>query len=328
MNFESIVEKLISLFNLTDEYSYYRIGILAALALCLIFFVVYSDKTRVISSSIRNAIERHVANSLSGNQQKKTKRRDEDSLIYKIESRFTYSGIKHYFHFMTSGLYIMFAVATAVAFYALTNLVTKSVVPSLIAAMSALLIYFFVEQFMASRNLQRTDDNLLEFANMLSGYSSNNSELSDIFARIANHVDDPIKTAIEEYVYEAGAYGTDIALESLCEKIEHPKFKELIKNIKMAYKYSASFKTVVDNNRNVISDYMIAKKQRKSMVTENMASLAISCLMFVVVITLTGRLFNENIWVLLATTGFGQMALFLAIACISFFFLEMYLSNK
>lgn len=328
MNINEIINTLTETFHFTDEFAYYRIGILAALGLAFLLFAIYTNKNRAVSSAVRNAIEHHIANSLRESHLKKVKRRDEDSILYKLEARFRYSGIRNYFHFMTNGLYILFAIASAILFYAITAVATKNIVSSLIAAFSIIVIFFFVEYFMASKNLQRTDDNLLEFANMLSGFSSNNSELSDIFTRMAPHMEDPIRTAIEEYVYEASAYGTDIALESLCEKIEHPKFKELIKNIKMAYKYSASFKDVVDNNRNVISDYMIAKKQRKSMVTENMASLAVSCIMFFVVITLTGNLFSENVWVLLFTTSFGQIALFIAIVSISFFFLEMYLSNK
>ena len=245
-----------------------------------------------------------------------------------MNNKFIYSRIDKYITFMTPALWFAFEIILFIATLILLLAFKVDLLLSFIFAFIAGFVPFFVELLMAHQNYKKEDKQLVEFLNMIGNYSLSSGEITDVFAHVYPMVDNPIRDSLEECIYEAENLGSEQALINLANKIEHPKFKEIIQNLRVAQKYSGNFRSVVENNNAALVDYIKQKRERDHLATFNMISLVICLIITVFIFIALGQMINTNVFEYLVTTTTGQICLLIAAGCVGFFIWKIYTIDK
>jgi len=209
---------------------------------------------------------------------------------YSLEQRLLYSGIKNKFPGITAEWWVLGNLAAAALLF-----VTVSAVAGAGAAATALLICGTVERLLLrrlrKRNLRRTEENLMKLLEFLGNYSLTSGEITGIFAQISRYMDEPVKSALDICCYEAATTGdVGMALLDMAERVEHPKFKELSRNMEISVRYCADFTILVDSSRRSLREYLRVAQERRGMLREAAVNLALLAGMSAVVLLIVGRL--------------------------------------
>lgn len=160
------------------------------------------------------------------------------------------------------------------------------------------------------RNYNRTDEELLKFLDFLGNYSITSGEITSVLKQISGYLKEPLKTVLEEGYVEAQTCGnTGMALLEMAEKIQHPKFKEIIYNMEVTLRYSADFTTLVGQSRRAVRENMKLRRERKSMAKEAWINILILGGMTMVILKAVEVLIGVPIVQIIFETWVGRFCL-------------------
>ena len=231
------------------------------------------------------------------------------SFWYKLEQELNYSGLKRRFPYLTAEIWIVLNIVAAalVGICLLVGYGWKIMFSGL--GVLGVLEYFCL-YFCKLRAFRSVYTNLIKFLDFLGNYSITSGELTGIFAQISKYVDEPLKTVLEECSYEAQTTGdASLALLSMAEKIEHPKFKELVRNMEISVRYCADFSLLVKNSRRMMREYLRLGEERRSLMREALINMMLLAGMSVFTLVVVNGLLETSIWVILWDTIPGRIAL-------------------
>lgn len=194
--------------------------------------------------------------------------KSDHSVRYFLERELYYSGWKRRFPILTPEIWIAGnIIASAVT---IVIFVPFAGMPGGLIAVSAVLGAEYVSLCIGrAREFRSVNSELLKLLDFLGNYSITAGELTGIFRQISKYVDDPLRTVLDECSYEAQTTGdSSIALLAMAEKVEHPKFKELVRNMEVSIRYCADFTALVRNSRKNMREYLRMGEERKSMIRE------------------------------------------------------------
>ena len=186
---------------------------------------------------------------------------------------------------MTPELWILGNLAAGMAVYFLALLLGIVWQEALLAAGGLwLLVYVAVNQCMC-RNYNATDENLLKFLDFLGNYSITSGEITAVLGQVSPYVGEPLRGVLDACYYEAQTSGdTGIALLAMAEKIQHPKFRELVRNLEISLRYSADLTVLVSQSRRSLREYTRMRQERKSLVREAWVNILILGAMTLVIL--------------------------------------------
>lgn len=171
----------------------------------------------------------------------------------KLERDLYKSGLSISFPFLTAEVYILIMVISAGSGFFLVSVWRTGIILRIISLCCGPLILYTVLQIKYYLNYRRVEKNLLIFLNLLDSFSITAGELTVIFYKISYYLDRPLKRALEECYFETQITGnTTKALYNLMEKVGHPKFKEVVRNLEVCSRYDADYSSVVDSCRKTI----------------------------------------------------------------------------
>lgn len=257
----------------------------------LLFFVLFFWWIR--SESIIHNMLRMAYSTLEEAAQKRTKdnRRGELLLkkkkgrLYRLEQQLLYSGLLRSFPFLTPELYIAFNLLVVMGLYLLFSIVTASWWPGIVAVVVFEAALYFLMNLMITRQYNATDEGLLKFLDFLGNYSITSGEITSVLSQVSGYLEEPLKSTLEECYYEAQMSGdTSIALLSMAEKLSHPKFKELVRNLEITMRYSADFTILVNQSRRSVREYMRMRQERKALASEAWVNIVILAVMTLVIL--------------------------------------------
>ena len=155
--------------------------------------------------------------------------------------------------------------------------------------------YLFLSTLRAEE-LRVTNENLLKCLNFLGNYSLTAGEITMVLGQVSRYVEEPLKGALEECAYEAQTTGdSSLALLSMAERIEHPKIKELARNL-------------VDSSRRSAREYLRMEEERKGMLREAGINMALLLGMSVFALLTVDRLIDVSVWKIVSGTLPGHLA--------------------
>lgn len=251
----------------------------------------------------------------------------EDSLWFKLEQELQYSGIKSRFPFLTAERWIVGNLLMAVLLF-LFLLAVWNLKGAILGVFLIWGMEFIGLQACKMRAMKSVNENILKFLDFLGNYSITAGEVTGIFYQISRYVEEPLKSALEECCYEAQTTGdTGLALLSMAEKIEHPKFKELARNMEITMRYCADFTMLVGNSRRGMRDYLKQREERKSMLREAAINMALLLGMSAFVFLIVERLVEVSIWSILLGTLVGKIALGMLGIILCLFLVQVYWSQ-
>ena len=241
-------------------------------------------------------------------------------ILQKLDQHLLYAGIYRRFHDLNIEIVIVANMIIAACGCIAGTLLKVSFIDILIFTTTVLLAEFFYISLLRLRNLRLVEGELLKFLDFVGNYSATAGELTSLFETISRYMEEPLSGALDECFYEAGVTGdVNMALLSLSDKIEHPQFKEIIRNFEIGIRYSADFKTLVGNSKKSVREYIKAGGENRNVLTEagiNMFILGIMSVVIIVMVeNMTGISMTELI--LHSLPGKISMVIFASI-CILF----------
>ena len=230
--------------------------------------------------------------------------------LYRLEQKLLYSGLTRKISFLSPEIYIVCNLTLAALVYLLTGVFSGLWWGGILAVFVLEVVLYLILNFMIVRNYNATDEGLLKFLDFLGNYSLTSGEVSSVLQQISGYLEEPLRTVLEECYYEAHMSGdTGIALLSMAEKIQHPKFKELIRNLEISMRYSADFTVLVSQSRRSVREYMRLRQERKALASEAWVNILILGGMTVVILKAVEALIGIPIEEILLHTWVGRICL-------------------
>lgn len=239
--------------------------------------------------------------------------------LVSVERLIQYSGLNIYLPGLTAEWWIAGnAVVLSLIFLAIAmvfGLLPAIALAALMACAEVLLI-----RFMRLRNLRRVGANLLKFLDFLGNYSVTAAEATGVFNQVSRYMDEPLRSALDACFYEAQTTGdAGLALLSMAEKIEHPKFKELARNMEISIRYCADFSAMVNSSRRSIREYLRVSEERRGMLREAAVNMILLLGMSAIVLSVVGFLTEVSLWELMTGTLPGRVGLVILLAVFAAF---------
>lgn len=258
------------------------------------------------------------------NRQRLLQMQAEHSILFLLEQELNYAGLRIRFPFLSVEMWIAGNVVAAAVVFLGVCFTADSVMP----AAGALLIFFFAEYLVIllcrAKTMKSVNDNLLKFLDFLGNYSITAGELTGIFHQISKYMEEPLRSVLEEFYYEAGLTGDiNLALLSMAEKVEHPKFKEMARNLEISIRYCADFTAFVNSTRKNVREYLRSVEERKGMLREGMVNMMLLLGLSVFVLITVDKLITVSIWEILVNTLPGRIAAGLLVFIFLLFFGKM-----
>ncbi len=91
--------------------------------------------------------------------------------------------------------------------------------------------------------------------------------------------------------------------------MEHPKFKELARNLEISIRYMADLTTLVDSSRRSVREYLRTEEERKGMLREAAINMGLLAAMSVFALMTVDRLIDVSVWKIVTDTLPGHLAL-------------------
>lgn len=242
-------------------------------------------------------------------------------LMKKPRQTFTYSGLSRTFPKLTFETFLLGSVVATCGCYVLGAALTGELFVAAVSAAGCAVGIIVMQSVLAYANYKATDAHLISFLNQLSNFSQfGSAEVTDVFLQVAKYMPQPMRPVLMECYAEAQVSGnTTAALEACADKLEHPKFKEIIRNIEACLKYTADYKVIVDSMRAGILDERRSAQERKSMASSAAVNMAIVIVMGLVILAIAQSGLDMPVADIVVNTAVGRFALLLAAASIIVF---------
>ena len=115
-----------------------------------------------------------------------------------------------------------------------------------------------------------------------------------------------------------------MALLSLADKVEHPQFRELVRNIEVSSRYSADFSVLVQFSRRSVREYLRSCRERGSLLREAGINMALLLGLSVFSLITVNGLLEASVWEILFTTIAGRIALGIVAGIVLLFAMKAY----
>lgn len=231
------------------------------------------------------------------------------SVWNRIERELHYSGLKNRLPFLTAEAWV----AANVFLTAVLTIVLLAGWGWTKAALGAALFWgaeFLFLYICKVKNFQSVNSNLIKFLDFLGNYSVTSGELTGIFTQISRYVDEPMRSVLEECSYEAQTTGDiSLALLVMAEKIEHPRFKELARNMEINVRYCADFTLLVNSSRKSLREYLRLGEEKRSMLREAVINMALLLIMSGFTLVIVDRMTEFSVLNILTGTLPGRIAM-------------------
>lgn len=229
------------------------------------------------------------------------------SLLFSLERQLQYSGLKLSFPKLTVEWWIA-GNAAAVAGMFLMLLLIFGLWPALAGVAALAVGEALLIQLLRTANLRRVNNSLMKLLDFLGNYSITAAEATGVFSQVSRYLEEPLRSALDACCYEAQTTGdSGLALLSMAEKIEHPKFKELARNMEVSIRYCADFSALVSSSRRSLREYLRLSQERRGMLREAAVNMLLLLGMSAIVLLTVSHLTDSSLWQLLAGTLPGKV---------------------
>lgn len=232
-------------------------------------------------------------------RQKLLKLQERNSFWYKLEQQLLYSGIKAKLPGITPERWVAAHLMLGAGLM-LPVAVAGGIVSATAVAALAFTIECVLLKALRRRNLKRTENGLTKLLDFLGNYSVVSGDVTGVLGQISRYMEEPIKGALDACYYDAAITGdAAMALLVMAERVEHPKFKELARNMEISVRYCADFSALVNSSRRSLREYLHMARARRGMQREAAVNLILLALMSGVMLMVVSKLTGISVTVLL-----------------------------
>lgn len=282
------------------------------LLLCLGFYLLFYEidllnKISVLLKRTKEDMDAASRQRILEDRKQLMELRQKHSLLFSLEQMLQYSGLKNHMPGLTVEWWL--AVNTAVLSGAFLGIwIFAGLMPAVAAVVLLAAAEAAAIRAMRTANLRRVNNNLMKLLDFLGNYSVTAAEATSVFSQVSRYMEEPLSSVLDACSAEAQITGdASLALLSMAEKIEHPKFKELARNMEISVRYSADFSALVISSRRSLREYLRVSQERRGMLREAAVNMALLLGMSFVVLLTVGHLTEVSLWTLLAGTVPGRV---------------------
>lgn len=249
---------------------------------------------------------------------------EKHSVWYSVEQLLQYSGVRRRFANITAEWFLAGNLA-GMAVLSLVLGLAGGLTAAVVGVLSLGAAEWFVLKKLKERNFRRTEENLMKLLDFLGNYSVTGGEITGILGQVSRYMEEPIKSALDTCCYEAATTGdTGMALRFMAERIEHPKFRELARNMEISMRYCADLSALVESSRRSLREYLRVAQERRGMLREAMIHLALLAGMSAVVLFMVEKLTGIGLRQLMTGTWPGRAGLAALVLIVTFFWSQMH----
>lgn len=231
------------------------------------------------------------------------------SLWFRLERLLYYSGIRQRFPAMSAEVWVAGGL-TLMGTLFLIIMVFGGIRTAILAVVAVMAAEAVLLRYLRARNLRRVNDDLMKLLDFLGNYSITAAEVTSTLDQVSRYMEEPIKTALEECYLEAQVTGdAGMALLSMADKVEHPKFQELARNMEISIRYCADFTALVSSSRRSLREHLRISQERKTMLREAIVNMGLLLVMSLAVLLTVGHLINLSFRDLVWGTVPGRIGL-------------------
>ncbi len=225
-----------------------------------------------------------------------------------LERELYYSGVKLRFPKLTAEYWA----TLNLAMYAGLMLITSfwGMVWGVIGVAALAMVEWAAFAWMKWLNMKSVNEQLLKFLDFLGNYSITSGEVTGVLFQVSRYMKEPLKSVLEECCYEAQTTGNvSEALLNMGEKVEHPKFRELVGNMEVGIRYCADFGMLISGSKRSVREYLKNSGDRKGMLREAVINMALLLGMSLFILMTVGNLVQASVSELLLLTLPGRIGL-------------------
>lgn len=228
-------------------------------------------------------------------------------ILFHLEQQLLYSGLTDKIPFLTPELWITGNLILVALCYTIGTILSNNWWFGFLIILIFEVSVYLLQNLLVLRNYNAVDRELLKFLDFLGNYSITSGEVTIILKQISGYLEEPLKSVLEECYYEAQTTGdTGMALLSMAEKVQHPKFKELVRNMEISMRYSADFTILVSQSRKSIREHMRMRQEQKALASEAWVNILILGAMTVIILKTVEVLIGVPIQDILLKTWVGR----------------------
>ncbi len=228
-------------------------------------------------------------------------------ILFHLEQQLLYSGLTDKIPFLTPELWITGNLILVALCYTIGTILSNNWWLGFLIILIFEISVYLLQNLLVLRNYNAVDRELLKFLDFLGNYSITSGEVTIILKQISGYLEEPLKSVLEECYYEAQTTGdTGMALLSMAEKVQHPKFKELVRNMEISMRYSADFTILVSQSRKSIREHMRMRQEQKALASEAWVNILILGAMTVIILKTVEVLIGVPIQDILLKTWVGR----------------------
>ena len=229
--------------------------------------------------------------------------------LHRIEQRLIYCGLTGKYRWLTLEMWILMNLIVSGAGYFAALLFSQNFLIALSVLTGIQAVRYLLETYLMGKNYRAVNDNLMKFLDFLGNYSITAGEVTGILKQISKYMEEPLGSVLDECYYEAQTSGdSGLALLAMAEKIEHPRFKELVRNMEISIRYSADFTSLVRSSRRAVREHMRTRLERKTMVNEALVNMLILAGMSIVILVAVEQLIGTSMQEILFYTWPGRVS--------------------
>ena len=249
-------------------------------------------------------------------------RADRDGIWPRIDRALVYSGIVRLLPGLTTEKFIaLMSVACALIFKS-SGIAAGVIAGGIITAVFLFSVYAFIK-LLEIRNLRKTGEDLPRLLDLLGSYAASGAVYSNIFGQISIYMNEPLRTVFDECGAEGRLSGDiSLALLTMADKIEHPQFKQLIRNMEITSRYSEDIAGLVSDTRRSLRDYLKESSDRKAMLRESAINMVLLMVMSYVVIAISASLAETQVSTVVLGSIPGRLTLGVLGAVLMMFFAQ------
>lgn len=287
---------------------------LLAVFLWLGFFFLFLHMGRIKALQklllvTRSSMEEAARKRLLQSRSNLSKLQKEEGLWFYLERQLCYSGFKRSFPFLGAEAFVVLTVLAAAGVFLVASMLGGLLWGVISIAILGVLLWLMLTLGKAVQ-MHAVNENLMKFLDFLGNYSVTSGDVISVFGQISKYMDEPIRSALDQCCMEAQTTGdVGSALLAMADQVEHPQFKELVRNIEVSSRYSADFGMMVQFCRRSVREFLKSGKERKNLLREAGINMLLLIGMSVFALITVNGLLEVPVWTILFHTWPGKIAL-------------------
>lgn len=256
-----------------------RIILLGAIVYTIYSVVDYFQKFRILQKAAADAFTKM---SLSDKQRQVAAKRAREisgagevkGFINKVDHSLMYQGLKIKYSWLSTELYLAVQQIVYLVIFLVISYIQKSMILGIATVAIMIAVQRIVLQLMAHIQYSRTEQNLLQFMNIIENFAMASDDLINILDRSSYYLNEPLKSTIVHAIIEARNTGDSVtALRNLQDGVQHQFFKQFIRNLEICSRYDTNYKDIISDSRHVLELELKNEKERQAIYANGRAEI-------------------------------------------------------